>query len=147
MKYYNYLIGHNSRLDEIQAAILRVKLERLDKWNDKRRENAKYYNESLKGTNLITPFENEYVKHVYHLYILQSEHRRQIVSNLNDKGISIGIYYPIPLHLQKAHINLGYKKGDMPNAEYLSYRTFAIPMFAELTEEEKAYIVRHLKTI
>lgn len=147
MKYYNYLIGHNSRLDEIQAAILRVKLKRLDKWNNKRRENAKYYNECLEDINLITPFENKYVKHIYHLYVLQSEYRSKIASGLNDKGISIGIYYPIPLHLQKAHINLGYKKGDMPNAEYLSNRTFAIPMCAELTEEERAYIVKHLKTI
>lgn len=145
LKYYNYLIGYNSRLDEIQAAILRVKLKEIDKWNNARRENARFYNENLKDTNLVTPLENEDVKHVYHLYILQSEKRAELVSYLADKGISTGVYYPVPLHLQKAYTGLGYKEGDLPNAEYLSYRTIAIPMFAELTDEEKQYIVDTLK--
>ncbi len=142
LKYYNYLIGHNSRLDEIQAAILRVKLKYLNEWNDKRRENAKFYNENLKDTRLVTPYEENNVKHIYHLYILQSEKREEIVEFLNKKGIATGIYYPVPLHLQKAYKDLGYKEGDLPNAEYLSHRTFAIPMFAELTDEEKNYIVQ-----
>lgn len=145
LKYYNYIIGHNSRLDEIQAAILRVKLKKLDEWNDKRRKIVKYYNESLKETNLKIPFEDPDVKHVYHLYVLQSEKRGELATYLSNKGISTGIYYPIPLHLQKAYINLGYQKGDMPNAEYLSHRTFAIPMFVELSEEEKKYIVDTIK--
>ncbi len=145
LKYYNYLIGHNSRLDEIQAAILRVKLKYLNEWNDKRRENAKFYNENLKDTRLVTPYEENNVKHIYHLYILQSEKREEIVEFLNRKGIATGIYYPVPLHLQKAYKDLGYKEGDLPNAEYLSHRTFAIPMFAELTDEEKEYIVNTIK--
>jgi len=145
LKYYNYLIGHNSRLDEIQAAILRVKLKYLNEWNDKRRENAKFYNENLKDTRLVTPYEENNVKHIYHLYILQSEKREEIVEFLNKKGIATGIYYPVPLHLQKAYKDLGYKEGDLPNAEYLSHRTFAIPMFAELTDEEKEYIVNTIK--
>jgi len=145
LKYYNYLIGQNSRLDEIQAAILRVKLRKLDKWNDARRENARFYNEQLKDTELVTPFEATDVKHVYHLYILQSKNRTELVSYLKEKGISTGVYYPVPLHLQKAYKDLGYKEGDLPNAEYLSHRTFAIPMFAELTDEEKEYIVDILK--
>lgn len=145
LKYYNYLIGHNSRLDEIQAAILRVKLKYLNEWNDKRRENAKFYNENLKDTRLVTPYEENNVKHIYHLYILQSEKREEIVEFLNRKGIATGIYYPVPLHLQKAYKDLGYKEGDLPNAEYLSHRTFAIPMFAELTDEEKKYIVNSIK--
>lgn len=145
LKYYNYLIGHNSRLDEIQAAILRVKLREIDKWNNARRGNARFYNENLKDTNLVTPFEDKDVKHVYHLYILQSEKRAELVSYLSNKGISAGVYYPVPLHLQKAYKDLGYKEGDLPNAEYLSYRTFAIPMFAELTDEEKQYIIEAIK--
>ena len=145
LKYYNYLIGHNSRLDEIQAALLRIKLREIDKWNNKRRENAKFYNDNLKDTNLVTPFEDKDVKHVYHLYILQSEKRAALVSFLNKKGVSTGVYYPVPLHLQKAYKDLGYKEGDLPNAEYLSHRTFAIPMFAELTDEEKEYIVNTIK--
>jgi len=145
LKYYNYLIGHNSRLDELQAAILRVKIKEIDKWNNARRENAKFYNKSLKETSLVTPFEDNDVKHVYHLYILQSEKREEIVSYLSEKGIATGVYYPVPLHLQKAYLDLGYKEGDMPNAEFLSHRTFAIPMFAELTDEEKEYIVNTIK--
>lgn len=145
LKYYNYLIGHNSRLDEIQAAILRVKLPFLDEWNNKRIENAEFYNEQLFDTDLVTPFEDPDVKHVYHMYILQSEKRNELVSYLKEQGVATGIYYPIPLHLQKAYINSGYKEGDMPNAEYLSYRTFAIPIFAELTEDEKEYIVNTIK--
>ncbi|HQK54766.1 MAG TPA: DegT/DnrJ/EryC1/StrS family aminotransferase, partial [Sedimentibacter sp.] len=71
--------------------------------------------------------------------------REELVNYLKENGIATGVYYPVPLHLQKAYANLGYKTGDMPNAEYLSYRTFAIPMFAELLEEEKKYIVEILK--
>lgn len=145
LKYYNYLIGQNSRLDEIQAAILRIKLRELDKWNNKRRENAIFYNEQLKDTKLVTPFEDKDVKHVYHLYIIQSENRAELVDHLKYNGIATGIYYPVPLHLQKAYKNLGYKEGDLPNAEYLSHRTFAIPVFPELTDEEKKYIVEKLK--
>ncbi len=145
LKYYNYLVGYNSRLDELQAAILRIKLRKLDTWNTKRRENANFYNESLSNTDLITPYEDDNLKHVYHMYILQSEKREEIVSYLKDNGIATGIYYPVPIHLQKVYKNLKYKFGDMPNAEYLSERTFAIPMFAELTSEEKQYIVGKLK--
>lgn len=145
LKYYNYLVGYNSRLDEIQAAILRIKLRKLDTWNTIRRENASFYNESLKDTDLITPYEEGNLKHVYHMYILQSEKREEIVSYLKGSGIATGIYYPVPIHLQKVYKGLGYKVGDMPNAEYLSERTFAIPMFAELTNEEKEYIVEKLK--
>jgi len=145
LKYYNYLIGHNSRLDEIQAAILRVKLKNIDKWNNSRRENAYFYNEKLKDTEFVTPFERKDIKHVYHLYILQTEKRTEIVSYLKGKGVATGVYYPVPLHLQKAYAGLAYKEGDMPIAEYLSHRTFAIPMFAELTYEEKQYIVDMMK--
>lgn len=145
LKYYNYLIGHNSRLDEVQAAILRIKLPLLDEWNEKRRENAKFYNQELSSTNLVTPHEDEYVKHVYHMYVLQSEKREELVEFLKKNGIATGIYYPVPIHLQKAYTNLGYEEGSLSNAEYLSKRTFAIPMFAELTNEEKEYIAESLK--
>ncbi|HHY79569.1 MAG TPA: DegT/DnrJ/EryC1/StrS family aminotransferase [Thermoanaerobacter sp.] len=145
LKYYNYLIGQNSRLDELQAAILRVKLRNLDKWNDARRKHARFYSEQLKDTNLAAPFEADNVKHVYHLYILQSDDRSKMVNYLKENGIATGVYYPIPLHLQKAYKDLEYKEGDLPNAEYLSHRTFAIPMFAELTDEEKEYIVDTIK--
>lgn len=145
LKYYNYLIGHNSRLDELQAALLRVKLPQLDKWNELRRKHACLYNSKLKETELVVPFEDDQVKHVYHMYMLQSENRTEMINYLKENGIATGVYYPVPLHLQKAFLNLGYKEGDMPNAEYLSHRTFAIPMFAELTKEEQEYIVTAIK--
>ena len=145
LKYYNYLIGHNSRLDEVQAAILRVKLPLLDVWNKKRRENARFYNQELSKTELVTPHEVDYVKHVYHMYVLQSEKREELAKFLKMNGVATGIYYPVPIHLQKAYTKLGYKEGSLPSAEYLSKRTFAIPMFAELTNEEKEYIVENLK--
>ncbi|WP_094548915.1 DegT/DnrJ/EryC1/StrS family aminotransferase [Petroclostridium xylanilyticum] len=140
-KYYNYLIGYNSRLDEIQAAILRVKLKYLEQWNAMRRQHAIYYNEKLKNTSLILPEVLTDADSVYHLYILQTDRRDEIVSYLKQKGISAGIYYPVPLHLQKAYEHLGYSKGDLLVAEYLSKRTFALPLYPELTKEEQDYIV------
>lgn len=145
LKYYNYLIGFNTRLDAIQAAILRVKLPHLDKWNAKRREIAKLYDENLKDTELVTPVIQEENESVYHMYILQSENREAILEKLKEKGVATGVYYPVPLHLQKVYKNLGYKEGDMPVAEYLSHRTFAIPVYPELNDEQVNYIIDSIK--
>lgn len=145
LKYYNYLIGFNTRLDAIQAAILRVKLPHLDKWNAKRREIAKIYDENLKDTELVTPVIQEENESVYHMYILQSENREAILEKLKEKGVATGVYYPVPLHLQKVYKNLGYKEGDMPVAEYLSHRTFAIPVYPELNDEQVNYIIDSIK--
>lgn len=144
-KYYNYLIGHNSRLDEIQAALLRIKLKRLDAYNQARREIAAFYSHELENTDYTIPKYPAYTQSVYHLYMLESEHRSRVVQQLAAKGVAAGVYYPVPLHLQKAYRDLSYKPGDMPVAEYLSYRTFAIPCFPEITKEERAYIVIALK--
>lgn len=144
-KYYNYLIGHNSRLDEIHAGILSVKLDYLDRWNNQRIENAKYFDENLKGIDLKLMKLDEHNKNVYHMYIVQSENREELTKKLDKAGIGYGIYYPVPLHLQKVYIDLGYKVGDLPNAEYLSTRTLAIPVDPEMTEEERRYIVEVLK--
>jgi dTDP-4-amino-4,6-dideoxygalactose transaminase len=145
LKYYNYLIGYNTRLDAIQAAILRVKLTHIDNWNAKRREVAKTYDEKLKDTDLITPFIGEENEAVYHMYIIQSENREAMLNKLKEKGVATGVYYPVPLHLQKVYKDLGYKEGDMPVSEYLSHRTFAIPVYPELTEEEVNYIINSIK--
>lgn len=144
-KYYNYLIGHNSRLDELQAAILRIKLKKLNDYNQARRKTAIYYNTALAETSYITPANIEGSEPVYHLYILQSQNRAEIVNFLADKDIATGIYYPVPLHLQKAYKDMSYQPGDMPVAEFLSHRTFAIPCFPELTIEEQSYIAETLK--
>ena len=144
-KYYNYLIGHNSRLDEIHAGILSVKLDYLDRWNNQRIENAKYFDENLKDTNLKLMKLDEKNKNVYHMYIIQSENREELTKKLDEAGIGYGVYYPVPLHLQKVYKDLGYKLGDLPNAEYLSIRTLAIPVDPEMKEEERKYIVGILK--
>lgn len=144
-KYYNYLIGYNSRLDELHAGILNIKLDYLDKWNDKRIENAKYFDEKLKNTEFKLMNLDEKNKNVYHMYILQSENREKLIEKLEKSGIGYGIYYPAPLHLQKVYKKMGYKEGDMPNSEYLSKRTIAIPIDPELTQGEKEYILNILK--
>ncbi|SCJ41779.1 UDP-4-amino-4-deoxy-L-arabinose--oxoglutarate aminotransferase [uncultured Clostridium sp.] len=145
LKYYNYLIGYNSRLDAIQAAILRVKLKEIDKWNSKRRAIVDIYNEEFKNLDLVIPVCAKENEHVYHMYILQSENRNKILEKLKERGVATGVYYPVPLHLQKVYKNLGYKEGDMPVAEYLSNRTFAIPVYPELTEEQIKYIIDSIK--
>lgn len=144
-KYYNYLIGHNSRLDELHAGILNVKLDYLDEWNNKRIVNAEYFDNNLKDSEFTLMDLDTKNRNVYHMYILQSENREEITKELSENGIGYGVYYPVPLHLQKVYTELGYKEGDLPNAEYLSKRTFAIPVDPELTEEEKKYILNILK--
>lgn len=145
LKYYNYLIGFNSRLDAMQAAILRVKLREIKEWNAKRRAIVNIYNEELQNEELVTPICKEYNEHVYHMYILQSENRAEVLEKLKEAGIATGVYYPVPLHLQKVYKDLGYKEGDMPVSEYLSHRTFAIPVYPELTEEQVRYIMEKIK--
>ncbi|MCE5221635.1 MAG: DegT/DnrJ/EryC1/StrS family aminotransferase [Clostridium sp.] len=147
LKYYNYLIGFNTRLDTIQAAILRIKLTNIDNWNEKRRENAKMYDKKLKDTALTLPITIAESKSVYNMYVVQSENREEMLNKLKEKNISTGVYYPVPMHLQKVYKGLGYKEGDMPVAEYLSHRTFAIPIFPELSIEQKEYIVEIIRAV
>lgn len=143
-KYYNYLIGYNSRLDSIQAAILRKKLKHLEEFVEGRRNNAKFYNQALRNTGLETPIEGEYCYHSYYIYALKHNKACNIMNILKENGIQTGTYYPIPLHLQGAFYDLGYKNGDLPITEKLCKNTFAIPIYPELYEEEKIYIVNTL---
>lgn len=147
LKYYNYLIGFNTRLDAVQAAILRVKLPKIDEWNEKRRENAREYDEKLKDTALTLAVSIPESKSVYNMYVVQAENREEIINKLKEKGISTGVYYPVPIHLQKAYRELEYNEGDMPVAEYLSHRTFAIPIFPELSCDQKEYIIDNLRDV
>lgn len=144
-KYNNYLIGYNSRLDAIQAALLNLKLELLPKWTNERRKLAKYYNEKLKDTSFVIPYEKNNLEHVYHLYILQSNEREKVEAYLKEKGVATGTYYKIPLHLQHAFDYLNYKEGDLKVSEYLSHRTFAIPLYVGMTKEEQDYVIKCLK--
>lgn len=140
LKYSNYLIGYNSRLDALQAVILSVKLKKLDEWNKLRVAHAHFYNERLKAEKLKTPFIHKDVDMVYHQYVLKSIERDKLTACLTENGVSTGAYYPIPLHLQKAFAYLQYKKGDLPVSEYLSTQTFALPIYPELNLEQKEYI-------
>lgn len=140
-KYYNFVVGRNSRLDAIQAALLNVKLKYLDSWNDKRREIAGQYAQNLTNTQVKYPFASADNIHVFYVYVLLTENRDDLRRFLQEKEIATGIYFPVPLHLQKVFEDLGYKKGDMPNAEYLAEHSVAIPMYAELSEEEIKLII------
>jgi hypothetical protein len=144
-KYYHELIGHNSRLDEIQAAILRVKLKYLDDWIERRIEIAKIYSEGLKDLDVIVPEVKPYLRHVYHQYVIRTKHRDELQEYLFNKGIGTAIYYPLPLHLQECYKDLGYREGDLPEAEKASKEVIALPMWPELTNEEVNYIVESIR--
>lgn len=147
-KYYHLIEGYNSRLDELQAAILRVKLKYLDNWNDARRKNALCYQQYLSKYNLngrITLLEEKPdYKHTYHLYVIRTKERDSLRDFLKSKGIQTGIHYPIPLHLQEVYKDLGYKKGDFPQAELVSLEVLSLPMYPELVEEQISYIAESI---
>lgn len=145
-KYNHITIGHNNRLDAIQAAVLKVKLKYFDSWNKKRQDNARYFNEQLKGLKIKTPFVPDYNTHIYHQYVLRLENpSSKLMEYLKNKGIDCRIYYPIPLHLQKCFKNLAYKKGDFPESEKAAIHTLAIPVYPELSKTELDYIVGSIK--
>ena len=139
-KYHNYLVGYNSRLDAIQANLLNKKLDYLDEYIEKRRKNADYYNNALNNFIFSTPKVPSYSFHTYYIYALKSNNRDGLMKRLKDNGVAAGVYYPVPLHLQPAFHYLGYKKGDMPNSEFLSDNLFAIPVYPELNNEELKYV-------
>ena len=147
VKYYHDEIGYNSRMDEMQAAILRVKLRYLDRWNGKRRENAQVYNELLAGLPLQTPGIDPLATPIYHLYILRVPEREQVMKALQAAGIANAIYYPVPLHLQKAYSHLAYKAGDLPVAEHACTEALAIPLYPELTREQQEEVVAVLRQV
>jgi len=134
-RYHHDTIGINSRLDEIQSAILGVQLPYLDQWNARRREIAQRYTQGLKDV-VATPQETADAPNVYHLYVIQTEKRDEMQAYLLEQGIQPLIHYPIPAHLQKAYLHLGYKKGDLPNTERAAERILSLPMFPELTDEQ-----------
>lgn len=142
-KYYHEFVGFNSRLDELQAAILRIKLKHLEKWIYQRRKNAKIYGEELeKIEEITTPIELPERKHVYHLYVIRVPERKRdaLKEFLISNKIYPGIHYPVPLHLTNAYRYLGYKEGSFPVTEKLSNEILSLPMFPELREEEIVYV-------
>lgn len=135
-KYEHEFEGVNSRLDTLQAAILRIKLSRLDKWNEKRRKNAEKYISILGDIDELTlPFVPEWITPVYHLFVIRHTNRKALSESLNKAGISTGIHYPAPLHLQPAYRYLGYRKGDFPVTEKMADEILSIPVYPEMTDE------------
>lgn len=142
-KYYHDREGYNGRLDAIQCGFLSVKLKRLPEWTEARRRNAKRYNELLKSVGgIITPFEPDWSKAVYHLYVVRTKDRDAVQKRLGEAGIGTGLHYPVPLHLQKAYSFLGHKKGDFPITERCAEEVLSLPMFPGLTEEQIKTVVK-----
>ncbi len=142
--YINKKIGLNSRLDELQAAILRVKLKRIDSYNELRRRHAKYYTERLSDL-VACPVEKEGYCHVYHQYTIRTALRDMIREGLKKRGISSVVYYPIPMHLQDALRFLGYRAGDFPVAEAASKEVLSLPIYPELTEDEQELVCKTIE--
>jgi dTDP-4-amino-4,6-dideoxygalactose transaminase len=136
-KYRHNLIGWNCRMDGIQAAVLSVKLRRLESGNLARRAHAKDYNRAFEGLEeVITPDEASYARHVYHVYALRVQDRDEVLFTLKEKGIQCGVHYPVPVHLQRAYRDLGYVSGDFPVSEQTALEYISLPMFPELTKEQ-----------
>jgi len=135
-KYYHLIKGFNSRLDEVQAAILRVKLKKVDKWNSMRRKNAKLYDKLLEGTDVILPLEKEGCKHAYYLYVIRLAQRDKLQKWLKSKGVDTMIHYPVPIHLQDAYKDLWCNRGDFPVTEKCANEVLSLPMFPELKKEQ-----------
>lgn len=141
-KYKHEIIGYNSRLDTIQAAVLRVKLRYLERFNTLRRAHAKAYDYALSGLALKVPYTPSFTIPNYHVYAIEMNRRDMLKNYLENHGIHCGIHYPVPLHLQPALKELGYSKGDFPNAEAHAKKTLSLPLFPQLTRDEIAFVVR-----
>ncbi len=135
-KYHHLLKGSNSRLDEVQAAVLRVKLRYLDQWNGERRRKVFAYKRMLDKTGVICPSEREEARHVYHLFVVRTKKRNALQAFLKGKGIGALVHYPVPIHLQEAYQELGYRRGDLPVTEKCAREVLSLPLFPELTEQE-----------
>lgn len=145
-KYYNEVIGHNMRLDEVQAAFLSIKLKQLPEWTRQRQEIAGWYNEALDGIpDLILPKVAEGATHVYHLYVVRHPQRDALQKHLTKAGIGTLIHYPVPPHLQEAYTHLGFQKGDFPIAEEIADTCLSLPMWPGITREQVAQVAKALK--
>ncbi|MHA2172572.1 MAG: DegT/DnrJ/EryC1/StrS family aminotransferase, partial [Candidatus Kariarchaeaceae archaeon] len=145
-KYHHILKGYNHRIDSIQAAVLLIKLKRLDGWNAARRTHAKQYTYLFEGSQVITPIETNNTQHVYHLYVVRVNDRDGLRDYLSEQKIFTGIHYPIPIHLQPAYQELGYQIGDFPITEAYADQIISLPMYPELSPEWIGYVADMVKT-
>jgi len=143
-KYYHKYIGINSRLDALQAAVLLVKLPYLDKWNDARRANAAHYDQLLGGLPVGAPVEAANCRHIYNQYTVRVADRDKLVASLKERGVATEIYYPVPLHRQECYRDLGYEEGSLPVAEEAAREVVSLPIFPELSADEREYVARSI---
>ncbi len=144
-KYHHLIKGYNRRLDTLQAGVLRTKLSYLNEWNESRRRHASRYNELLQNSHATLPVNADFAESVYHLYVIRVPNRNDMLSYLQQNGISVGIHYPIPIHLQPAYADLGYQKGDFPVTERYADEILSLPMFPELNDDQITYTTNVLK--
>lgn len=140
-KYYHSMIGYNSRLDTLQAAMLLVKLKYIDQWNQLRRDKAAIYNYAFRDLPIQVPFEKEDRLAVFHLYIIQTKYRDELMAFLKENQVASGIYYPVPLHLQEVYKDHGYDRDSLIESEKASQGTMALPLYPEMTSEEQEYVI------
>jgi dTDP-4-amino-4,6-dideoxygalactose transaminase len=152
-RYLHEELGWNCRMDAIQAAILRVKLPHIERWNGERRERAATYDRLLTQSGLTSPTGNSplrllsttpHAHHVYHQYVIRAQRRDELRQFLTEHKIGSEIYYPIPLHLQPVFAYLGYREGDLPESERAAREVLALPMFPELAEDEQQWVVENI---
>jgi len=141
-KYHHSLIGANSRLDAMQAAVLSVKLRYLDEWTEARRQNARFYDEAFADCEIETPHVRAENVSIYNQYVIRTKARDRVMEYLKKHDVGCEIYYPVPLHLQRCYGFLGYKPGEFPESEAAAAETLALPIFPELTAEQKDYVVK-----
>jgi len=144
-RYFHRTVGFNSRLDALQATVLRVKLPHLDAWSDGRAANAAKYNELLAGANVVTPVAKDYARHVYNQYTLRVQDRDGLMAHLKSKDIGCAVYYPLCLHMQECFAYLGGKEGDLPVSEKAAKEVLSIPVYPELTDEMIEYVAASIR--
>ena len=145
-RYYHDLVGWNARLDELQAAVLRVKLPHLPDWNEARRGRAARYNELLAGLPVTTPVECPENKHVYHLYVVRTNRRDDLLAYLKQAQVFAGVHYPVPAHLQRSMRELGYQAGSLPQTERIVGEILSLPMYPELSDEQLEWVVASIRS-
>lgn len=145
VKSTNRLQGFNSRLDDIQAAVLRVKLRCLDGWNERRARLAARYREELKDLDLILPRATRATEHAWHLFVIRLARREQLRLSLDDLGIQAGIHYPIPPHLQEAYRDLGFRQDSFPISEAIHREVLSLPMGPHVTEQQADEVIRAVR--
>jgi dTDP-4-amino-4,6-dideoxygalactose transaminase len=146
VRYYHDEIGYNMRMGGLEGASLTIKLKYLPEWNHKRKEIAGKYHKGIKNPKIKMQVQPSGHDSVFHLFVITSERRDELLKFLNEKNVFPGLHYPVPCHLQKAYAGLEYKKGDFPNSEYLADHCLSLPMYAELSDEEVDYVIDTLNS-